>query len=72
MQHQGVGQRRRALIEANLNEYGPQAAGLPWVTSEQARAAEAQRTRLLQTAGPDLVLACKGTKPHLGPLSPGC
>ncbi len=72
MQNPSVGQKRQALIKANLDEYGPGAAGLAWITPEKACAAESERAGLLQAAGPDLIQACKNTKPHLGPLSPGC
>ena len=69
---QTMEQRREALVQANRDEYGPKAADLSWITPEQAEAAESERARLLQAAGPDLIQACRGTKPHLGPLSPGC
>jgi pyruvate formate-lyase activating enzyme-like uncharacterized protein len=35
-------------------------------------AAEAERARLIEELGQDMSLAFKQTKPHIGPLSPGC
>jgi pyruvate formate-lyase activating enzyme-like uncharacterized protein len=72
MPFQNSGQKRQALIKANLDEYGPGAAGLAWITPEKADAAESERAGLLRAVGPDLIQVCQNTKLHLGPLSPGC
>ncbi|MFZ7127891.1 MAG: radical SAM protein [Desulfobacterales bacterium] len=64
--------RRVEQIEANLAEYGDVGRILHWVTAEHARQAEAERNGLLASMENRLVESHKRTKPHLGPLSPGC
>lgn len=63
---------RQNAILANAAEYGELARELRWITSEEARVAEAERSRRLAALGRAVSLGFKQTKPHLGPLSPGC
>jgi len=63
---------RRTTVEANLAEYGPDAGLLNWVTAARAALAETERAQRLSDMRHAVVLAHKETKPHLGPLSPGC
>jgi pyruvate formate-lyase activating enzyme-like uncharacterized protein len=56
-----------------LSGYGPLAATLRFATAAQATQATAERARLLETVlAHQGTLACKGSKPHIGALSPGC
>ncbi len=43
-----------------------------WVTEEEGVAAAEQRRSLLSALEGQIHLRAKGTKPHFGPLSPGC
>ena len=63
---------RHQLNSANLAEFGDTADLLNWISSAGARAAQTERGERLQAIGQRLHLAFKGTKPHIGPLSPGC
>lgn len=63
---------RQNAILANAAEYGELARQLHWITSEEAQVAEAERSRRLAALGRAVNLAFKQTKPHMGPLSPGC
>ncbi|MCB2148066.1 MAG: radical SAM protein [Deltaproteobacteria bacterium] len=60
------------MISANLAEFGDTAGELNWVSPAGAMAAERERAGRLEAMGGQLELAFKGTKPHIGPLSPGC
>ncbi len=63
---------RENLSCANRTEYGPAADQIPWISLERALLAEAERAQTLAALAPHIDFACKETKPHLGPLSPGC
>jgi pyruvate formate-lyase activating enzyme-like uncharacterized protein len=63
---------QQQMVSANLAEFGHSAAALNWISPAGAIAAEAERGNRLKAIGPCLDFAFKGTKPHLGPLSPGC
>ena len=65
-------ERRSARIRANEDEYGEAARNLNWVTPERADSAGAERQGLLDAMGGRIRISSGGTKPHLGPLSPGC
>jgi pyruvate formate-lyase activating enzyme-like uncharacterized protein len=64
--------RRRQIVDTNRSEYGDRSGCLPWITPEQAREAEARRTRMIEAFSSEIDFDFKGTKPHLGNLSPGC
>ena len=66
------GAGHRQMVSENMAEYGAGADTLNWVSPAVALAAEAERGRHLTAIGDHLHLACQATKPHLGPLSPGC
>ena len=63
---------RERMIAANQAEYGEHAQALRWVNTTQATAAETRRAETLATLAERITQACKQTKPHYGPLSPGC
>jgi pyruvate formate-lyase activating enzyme-like uncharacterized protein len=63
---------RERMRAANQAEYGEHAQNLRWVDPDQAAAAEAQRAEILAALTGRITQACKQTKPHYGPLSPGC
>ncbi|MBR9985917.1 MAG: radical SAM protein, partial [Desulfosarcina sp.] len=63
---------RHQLVSANLAEFGDTTDRLNWVSPAGAMAAQTERNQRLQAIGQRLHLAFKGTKPHIGPLSPGC
>lgn len=65
-------EQRAACIQANEAEYGDSARHLNWVTPKRAAEAEAHRQELLAAVGERLCTSSGGTKPHLGPLAPGC
>ena len=62
----------RKLVAAITAEYGDPLQGLSWVSEVRARQAEADRARLMVAMAPHIELDFKQTKPHWGPLSPGC
>lgn len=45
---------------------------LLWFSEEEARLANQQRNELLEALAGWVTFGCLGTKPHSGPLSPGC
>lgn len=61
-----------AWIQANRAEHGEGWASLRWAQPAQLEAAAAERDGLLAWLGREASLACGGTKPHVGPLAPGC
>ena len=63
---------RRQMVLDNMAEYGDAADSLNWISPEAAIAAETERGQRLAALGGHLRMAFKATKPHLGPLSPGC
>ncbi|MBI5063782.1 MAG: radical SAM protein [Desulfatitalea sp.] len=63
---------RECMIAANLTEYGEHAQSLRWIDATQAAAAETRRAETLAALADRIAQACKQTKPHYGPLSPGC
>ncbi len=63
---------RHRIVSANLAEFGDAANRLNWISPAGAIAAEAERGIRLNAIGRQLDFAFKGTKPHVGPLSPGC
>lgn len=63
---------RNKLISANLAEYGNRANAIHWATPERLAEAQSRRAQLLEALAPQITIANKQTKPHWGPLSPGC
>jgi pyruvate formate-lyase activating enzyme-like uncharacterized protein len=63
---------RERMRAANQAEYGEHAQGLRWIDPAQAGAAETRRAEALADMGDQISQAYKQTKPHYGPLSPGC
>jgi pyruvate formate-lyase activating enzyme-like uncharacterized protein len=72
MNEQRLAAYRHQLVSANLTEFGDTADRLNWISPARAIAAHTERGKRLQDIGQGLYLAFKGTKPHIGPLSPGC
>ncbi len=72
MNEQRLAACRQQLVSANLAEFGHTADRLNWISPAGARAAQTERGERLHAIGPGLRLAYKATKPHIGPLSPGC
>jgi len=64
--------QRAKLIAANCVEYGERSEHITWGDTDRLAQAEACRSRLLCEASPGLTLSARQTKPHVGPLSPGC
>lgn len=60
------------FVEMNRLELGEGSDRLNWVTAEAAEAFHRTRNDLLGEMSGDLQWSCLGTKPHVGPLSPGC
>ncbi|MFH1985374.1 MAG: radical SAM protein [Pseudomonadota bacterium] len=65
-------ERQRERIAENLVEFGERGADLNWVSGVRAQTAEAERARLLGVVGDAVTMTHRQSKPHLGPLSPGC
>lgn len=63
---------RQNLTADIAAEYGDPLADLNWVTQSRAREAENQRAGLLAAMKGRIESAFKQSKPHYGPLSPGC
>lgn len=63
---------RAAHEAANRAEYGVHYSVLRWLDPEKEAEALACRQRLLDSLPGNVTWACSGTKPHYGPLSPGC
>jgi pyruvate formate-lyase activating enzyme-like uncharacterized protein len=63
---------RERMLAANQAEYGEHAQSLRWIDPAQAAAAETRRAETLAALADRITQACKQTKPHCGPLSPGC
>jgi pyruvate formate-lyase activating enzyme-like uncharacterized protein len=63
---------RHELVSANLDEFGDTADALNWISPDGAITAQTERDKRLDAIGQRLHLAFNGTKPHIGPLSPGC
>ncbi|HOJ13717.1 MAG TPA: radical SAM protein [Deltaproteobacteria bacterium] len=61
-----------AIVRLNTEELGSASDGIPWVSAEGARRSEETRKGLLARLGRGVSYSFKGSKPHLGPLSPGC
>ena len=60
------------MLTAMTAEYGDALDDLNWISEDRAREAELERSRILSAMAPHLDIDFKQTKPHLGPLSPGC
>jgi pyruvate formate-lyase activating enzyme-like uncharacterized protein len=60
------------MIAANQAEYGEHAHSLRWVSPVQAAESQARRADTLAALADRITQACNRTKPHYGPLSPGC
>ncbi|GAB6905454.1 Radical SAM domain iron-sulfur cluster-binding oxidoreductase [Desulfosarcina cetonica] len=60
------------MVCVNRAEYGDAVDAMHWVSQAGAVAAETERGQRLKAMEPRLRLAFNATKPHLGPLSPGC
>jgi len=63
---------REKMTAANRAEYGEMADALSFVSPEKAADFEAERASLLSSLSADISMSFKDTKPHWGPLSPGC
>lgn len=63
---------RAAHVAANEREYGEDYGRLRWLAPEAAAQAEEARREIVATCSGEIAWACGGTKPHYGPLSPGC
>lgn len=63
---------RQKMIRANQVEYGDRFDSLSLVSPERALKAEGVRTRILSDLSSRMEIDYKQTKPHRGPLSPGC
>jgi len=63
---------RDKMIKGNLAEYRDQPDTLSWVSPGRALEAEGTRARILSALSSRIEIEYKLTKPHLGPLSPGC
>lgn len=64
--------RQKELIEAAKALTGWAYKKLPWFNSAEAVQADQRRQALLAQLAGALQYSSNGTKPHLGPLSPGC
>ncbi|MFH1469076.1 MAG: radical SAM protein [Pseudomonadota bacterium] len=64
--------RVETWINAIRGEYGEHFSSLRWASEEVVAAAGAERADLLAWFAVHGTVACAGTKPHVGPLAPGC
>ena len=69
---EGMAADRRQKMAVNLDGCDHAPAPVGRIAEERALAAEAQRSVRLDRLKPRLAMAAGQTKPHLGPLSPGC
>jgi pyruvate formate-lyase activating enzyme-like uncharacterized protein len=65
-------ERRRALLEANREEYGDDYERLTFLGDFAAGAATARRSELLAALSGRVEIGCRGTKVDMRRLSPGC
>jgi uncharacterized protein len=63
---------RNLHVKLAREELGWAYPDLSWFSEEEARAANRQRQGLLQALSGWITYSFQGTKPHSGPLSPGC
>lgn len=63
---------RTAHVAANEREYGEDYGRLRWLDPAAAERAVETRRETVASCGEGIAWACGGTKPHYGPLSPGC
>jgi len=64
--------QRRGQIADNLAEFAEGCEAMNWVSDDTAKSAAAERACLLAAMGDAVTMAHRHSKPHLGPLSPGC
>ncbi len=72
MQAQPLSIRQQQTMAANRAAFDDAAQPLAWISPAAAVAAQSRRNHLIEAIGPALAWDFKGTKPHVGPLSPGC
>jgi len=58
--------------KVNTAEYGDAYQAMPFLATAEAGDAEAERAGLLAELAGRVTVACRGSKIHSGPLSPGC
>lgn len=63
---------RDKITQDNQAEFKDLYDRFRWVTEEEGVAAAEQRRSVLSALEGQIHLRAKGTKPHFGPLSPGC
>lgn len=64
--------KKKSLKEIIRQEVGWVYADLLWLSEEQAQRANDQRNELLAKLSGWVTCSSNGSKPHVGPLSPGC
>jgi len=64
--------KRDNQIESIRQMMGWAYRDLLWFSEAEAHRANQQRDALLEMLSGWVTLSCRGTKPHIGPLSPGC
>ena len=72
MEDTWASQWRRKMIDANLAEYDGIKEQLAWMSETLAREKTEERRRFVDAMGQGLSWMFSRTKPHTGPLSPGC
>lgn len=63
---------RKLQIESTRSRLGWAYPDLLWFSEEEAKEANRQRDELLQALSGWITYSSQGSKPHSGPLSPGC
>jgi pyruvate formate-lyase activating enzyme-like uncharacterized protein len=63
---------RDKIIQDNQAEFKDRYHKFRWLTAEEGQAAAKQRQDVLSALEGKIHMRAKGTKPHFGPLSPGC
>ena len=60
------------IIESIHKRYGDEHRYFKWVTDDEASAAEAERSEILDSVKNNILFGCNGTKPYYIDISPGC
>ena len=60
------------IVEAIKKKYGEEYRNFKWISGDEARIAEAERSAILDSVRDSLISGYNGTKPYYMDISPGC